>query len=62
MNYEEELGATAYRAYFDKCGGKSLISGAPLPAWMDQSVAIREAWIEAAHAVAMKVRNVEFYA
>lgn len=45
------LGETAYAGYLASCGGKSLISGAPLPAWADQSEAIRAAWDAAADAV-----------
>lgn len=44
-------GKVAYEGYFEKCGGKSLISGAPLPAWDDQADAIKEAWEAAATAV-----------
>lgn len=45
------LGRVAYEGYFKQCGGKSLISGAPLPKWEDQSLAIREAWAYAAECV-----------
>lgn len=45
------LGETNYAGYWAACGGKSLISGAPLPAWADQSEAIRAAWDAAADAV-----------
>jgi hypothetical protein len=38
------LGKIAYDGYFARCGGKSLISGAPLPAWADQKTEIQEAW------------------
>jgi hypothetical protein len=46
------LGKVAYDAYFKQCGGKSLISGAPLPAWEAQSPEIQGAWKAAAEAVA----------
>ena len=44
-------GEAAYRGYFAKCEGKSLVSGAPLPLWNDQALEIREAWESAAEAV-----------
>lgn len=37
-------GEIAYDGYFKACGGKSLISGVPLPLWAEQSDAIRTAW------------------
>ncbi len=49
-------GQIAYDGYFKKCGGRSLISGAELPAWEAQSEAIREAWEAAAQALS------DFYA
>jgi len=45
------LGETAYSGYFVACGGKSLISGAELPSWDEQSEEIRAAWQAAADAV-----------
>jgi hypothetical protein len=51
------LGAVAYEAYCESSDGKSLISGAPLPAWGDQAQAIQDAWDCAAHAVARIVRE-----
>ncbi len=47
----ETLGKAAYDGYFGACGGKSLISGAPLPKWEDQSDEIKAAWMAAAEAV-----------
>jgi hypothetical protein len=44
-------GQVAYEGYFDSCGGKSLISGAPLPTWDSQAENIKEAWEDAASAV-----------
>jgi hypothetical protein len=38
------LGHIAYDAYFKACGGKSLISGAPLPSWDGQADTIKAAW------------------
>jgi hypothetical protein len=52
-------GQTAYEAYFAKCGGKSLISGSPLPEWSAQSLEIRQAWEAAGRAVAEQVREEE---
>lgn len=52
MSYEVWFyGKIAYEAYFAKSGGKSLISGAPLPTWDAQSDAIKEAWQAAGEAV-----------
>lgn len=44
-------GRVAYEGYFAKCGGKSLISGAPLPSFDAQKPEIQEAWEAAAAAV-----------
>ena len=44
-------GEVAYSGYFTACGGKSLISGAELPSWDEQSEEIRAAWQAAADAV-----------
>ena len=38
------VGQGAYEAYVRAAGGKSLVSGAPLPAWDSLPVAIRHAW------------------
>ena len=46
-----KYGQVAYEGYFAACDGKSLISGAPLPKWEDQAVAIQNAWGAAAAAV-----------
>lgn len=43
--------AVAYEAYRRNCGGKSLISGAPLPAWDCLPDSVRAAWFAAAAAV-----------
>lgn len=45
------LGETAYEGYLAACGGKSLISGAPLPSWGDQDQQIQAAWQASADAV-----------
>lgn len=44
----KSLGQHAYEGYFDSCGGKSLVSGAPLPGWEGQTMKIQEAWNKAA--------------
>lgn len=46
-----ELGEIAYVGYFKASGGKSLISGAALPAWDEQAPEIRQAWNLGAMAV-----------
>ena len=46
-----ELGEVAYAGYFKASGGKSLISGADLPAWDEQAPEIRQAWNLGAMAV-----------
>lgn len=51
MDKAQSLGQIAYEGYFRSCGGKSLISGAPLPTWDLQATAIKEAWEAAASAV-----------
>lgn len=45
------LGCTAYNAYLKVSGGKSFISGAPLPTWEEQDSRISQAWDAAAEAV-----------
>ncbi len=45
-------GQIAYEAYYAFSGGKSLISGAPLPTWSEQAQAVRDAWEVAGYAVA----------
>lgn len=45
-------GQIAYEGYLQKCGGVSLVSGAPLPKWEEQAAAIQEAWEAAGEAVA----------
>lgn len=55
----ETLGSIAYNAYREASDGKSLISGAPLPAWGAQHPLIMEAWDAAGHAVARKVAGIE---
>jgi hypothetical protein len=43
-------GQTAYEAYCKSSGGKSLISGAPLPAWDGLKPEIKTAWEAAGRA------------
>lgn len=43
-----DIGKAAYEAYADYSKGKSLVSGAPLPAWDEQRAEIRAAWNSAA--------------
>ncbi len=45
------LGQVAYDGYRASSDGKSLVSGAELPAWPDLPEPIREAWAAAADAV-----------
>jgi hypothetical protein len=49
---EVSPGRAAYEAYALVSDGKSLVSGAPLPAWDEQRPEIREAWRAAAGAAA----------
>lgn len=51
-----DYGRIAYEAYFKTCGGKSLISGAPLPSYDDQRPEIRAAW-EAAGRAAVEAHD-----
>ena len=44
-------GKIAYDAYFKYSGGKSLVSGAPLPKYEEQADEIKSAWDAAANAV-----------
>ena len=46
--HSRSYGQIAYEGYFESCGGRSLISGAPLPAWESQSPEIQKAWAQAA--------------
>jgi len=51
MPSDELLGEIAYDAYCKDAGGKSLVSGDPLPEFKRLPKAIQHAWIEAAVAV-----------
>jgi len=48
-------GQICYEGYCQQSGGKSLVSGAALPAWPDLPADIKEAWERAASAVIMGV-------
>lgn len=41
----------AYEAYRAHTGGKSLVSGAPIPQWSVLPLPIRDAWLAASDAV-----------
>jgi hypothetical protein len=45
------LGKLAYEAYLEACGGRSLVTDAPLPPWEDQDPAIQRAWTHVADRV-----------
>lgn len=49
------LGKTAYDAYCKQTGGKSLISGAPLPPFEGLNQSIKDAWAAAAIGVSIRV-------
>lgn len=51
MSAQKDIGQVAYEGYCAVSDGKSLVSGAPLPAWDEQAAEIREAWRWAADAV-----------
>ena len=46
-------GRAAYKAYFDAVGGRSVVSGDPLPFWDQMESNTREAWRAAADAAVM---------
>ena len=50
-------GEIAYESYRDASGGKSLVSGAPIPAWTDMSPEIQSAWEASAQAVRQSCIN-----
>lgn len=51
------LGQVAYEAYCAKTGWKSLVSGADLPQWAELKSEIRDAWGDAAEAVAGELES-----
>ncbi len=51
------IGRLAYEAYCKKTGGKSLATGDTLPEWIDLREPIRDAWGEAAIAVATEMKR-----
>lgn len=46
-----QAGRIAYAGYCATSGGKSLVTGAPLPSFDDQRESIKLAWVNAARAV-----------
>lgn len=57
MSESKSLGEIAYAGYFGASGGKSLVSGASLPAWGEQFPGIRDAWQVAGEDVAAAARQ-----
>ncbi len=51
------LAAVAYEAYRANSGGKSLVSGQPIPEFEKLKPEIQEAWEAAAYAVEAQVRH-----
>lgn len=54
---DDAYGRCAYEAYSVSAGGKSLVTGDPLPAWDELPAPVRAAWIAAALAVASVVSD-----
>lgn len=54
-----DLAKVAYDAYVQAAGGKSLVSGDPLPAFEDLPQMIRWAWDAASQAVARELAGNE---
>lgn len=52
------MGQIAYEAYGNHSGGKSLISGQPIPEWAALPTAIQQAWDAAGDAVKVEVFRV----
>lgn len=48
----QKMAEAAYNAYRDAVGGKSAVTGAPLPDWSTQSPEIQAGWLAAAEKVA----------
>lgn len=48
----EDLAKVAYEAYCRSTGGRSAVTGEPLPAWEDVTREVRDAWDAASQAVA----------
>lgn len=55
----KSFGCIAYEAYYESSLGKSLVSGAELPAWQDLPIGIRNAWERAADAVHREWSNIK---
>lgn len=47
-------GQVNYEGYWDDCGGKSPVSGDPLPLWDDQDPRIQQAWEAGAKQVELR--------
>jgi hypothetical protein len=54
-----DLGQVAYEAYCAATGGRSAVTGEPLPTWEDQAPTICAAWERAAEAVRRALQPVE---
>lgn len=52
-----DVGRIAYAGYYAACGGKSLVSGQPIPDWDGQSAEIRRAWQSAGEFVAGELHD-----
>jgi hypothetical protein len=52
--YTETPGSVAYEAYRESAGGRSLVSGDPLPQFDELPAQIRAAWDAAAQAVKLR--------
>lgn len=55
-------GHVAYEAYRTDAGGKSLVSGHPIPAWAELAERIRSSWNVAAAAVEARVGDGPLFA
>jgi hypothetical protein len=53
---DEALAQVAYTAYGD-CRDWKVFSGDPMPTWDEQQEDLKQAWIAAAHAVAVVVEG-----
>ena len=51
----ERFGRAAYTGYVSSTGGRSAITGEPLPEWEEQAPGIRVAWCSAANAVRREI-------
>lgn len=58
LNESKTLGQVNYEGYYEASGGKSLVSGQPLPLWDKQDPKIQSAWEAAAQAVIIHTQEV----